>query len=687
MRVLFFWFLACLLMLTPAQSDFRKTETPYLANHNLVKNPGFEQLKTGYSTILTGGATFNVATTNAGFGSFAANFDAAVAVNRVSSNAIVLPSGLKGNNCMAEMYYMGGDNLLDFEVREGSNLLCSQTLAATTTYKRVSCSFVCPTSGDPFIRISATGDAAIIYFDEMYLGENKNISDASSLMSDWQDYTPTGSWTSNVAYFGKWRRVGDTMEVEIAVAAGVGVSTGELIVDLPSGFTIDTSKINAANVNAVRDIGSSLVDGTGPTAYTAICLYYDSNSVKVKRQYVSGVETQLSVVHTTTPFAWTSGDYAFLRFSVPITGWTVGSYQAITPDLTGWYVDVNIGGANPNLSATAETAYIGIDDAGLDMVINDGSMSAEIPCSSTNLPTGLTCSSGNESVGVAYNLPKAGSVEACFDFAHQLVSDVPGSIDVVFQVVETDCNSQTITKEGNIRMDGGIDMGSVYGAHGVQPRHVCGIFKHDSAGQKCYRLMYEQALVATVSSNRINAERAAGRGQRDIHVSVKPITQNIPMPVIIETQPVAARYTVSGSQVVANSALDIRDFDTKVFDTHNAVTTGAAWKFTAPVSGIYSVSSLVIGQCASGEWDESDSVITLLYKNGGSNAYFTKIEGEASPASLVVQSLTGTILIQLEAGDYIDLRIFNDTGVNWSSVASGEQNHISIHRIPYAGAN
>ena len=33
------------------------------------------------------------------------------------------------------------------------------------------------------------------------------------IFTDWVSYTPTGAYSTNTTYAGKWRRIGDTMEV------------------------------------------------------------------------------------------------------------------------------------------------------------------------------------------------------------------------------------------------------------------------------------------------------------------------------------------------------------------------------------------------------------------------------------------------------------------------------------------
>lgn len=110
-------------------------------------------------------------------------------------------------------------------------------------------------------------------------------------------------------------------------------------------------------------------------------------------------------------------------------------------------------------------------------------------------------------------------------------------------------------------------------------------------------------------------------------------------PAIIQaTDTVAARYNTSAG--VSVSTVTPVNFSTKVFDSTNSVTTGASWKFTAPVSGTYLVSTIGAVSASAGD--------ILLYKNGSSNLTLTSWNSTYQNA--------GSGLISLIAGDYIDIR-------------------------------
>lgn len=147
-----------------------------------------------------------------------------------------------------------------------------------------------------------------------------------------------------------------------------------------------------------------------------------------------------------------------------------------------------------------------------------------------------------------------------------------------------------------------------------------------------------------------------------------------------ETGLPAAKYYASAStsnSTFADNTTEIVDFDTKVVDTHNAVTTGASWKFTVPPghSGIY-----VIDQ-ASIQWSTNaslNSTYISLYKSGTDAGYISRAFG-------IDESLysSGTTVVQLDEGDYVDIRVIADTADSSSrAVQTGSiiTTYFSIHR-------
>ena len=143
----------------------------------------------------------------------------------------------------------------------------------------------------------------------------------AAIVTGWQDYTPTGSWTTNTTYYGKYRRVGDSMEVKITVLQS-GAASGSLgLISLPSGFTVDTSKL-PNNGSQIVILGTARVDDAGVLTYPGVVQYGTTTQVQV--YYITSSDTY-GGINATTPFTWGNGDSVTLEFAVPISQWSSGT--------------------------------------------------------------------------------------------------------------------------------------------------------------------------------------------------------------------------------------------------------------------------------------------------------------------------------------------------------------------------
>ena len=147
---------------------------------------------------------------------------------------------------------------------------------------------------------------------------------------------------------------------------------------------------------------------------------------------------------------------------------------------------------------------------------------------------------------------------------------------------------------------------------------------------------------------------------------------------IAATETVAVRYTSNTAQSMANTSATIVNFGNKTFDTHGAVTTGASWKFTAPVSGIYRVSAS-IGSNSGGGWVVGELWVVRLYKNNSFQVELCSIISQTTHSTYI--SVNGTDIINLIAGDTIDLRIYQNSGAALNTAASNESVWISIIKV------
>jgi len=148
------------------------------------------------------------------------------------------------------------------------------------------------------------------------------------------------------------------------------------------------------------------------------------------------------------------------------------------------------------------------------------------------------------------------------------------------------------------------------------------------------------------------------------------------------TQDVYGTAVASGSQTFSSGAFAVVRYDTVSEDSHAAITTGASWKFTAPIAGLYSINSTVsMNYTPAG----SDFSVLIIRKNGAQPDYRLALE---SGWLFGENCLTGSVALSLAAGDYIQAMLFQNSGGDQSTVygATEHRSHISIVKVANTSA-
>lgn len=142
-------------------------------------------------------------------------------------------------------------------------------------------------------------------------------------ITPWAAYTPTGSWVSNTTYTGFWRRVGDSMEVQIRAVCSGAPTSSTWTGSIPATYTIDTAKLLNSGVGMV--LGQGQVIDVGTEAYPVFVTYNNTTTVIA---YPFGTVTGANPVNVrrsgsgdvaqNVPITFGSGDYISITFTVPI---------------------------------------------------------------------------------------------------------------------------------------------------------------------------------------------------------------------------------------------------------------------------------------------------------------------------------------------------------------------------------
>lgn len=139
--------------------------------------------------------------------------------------------------------------------------------------------------------------------------------------SAWASYTPASSWTANTTVTGKWRRIGDSIDIDIKVACSGAPTSAALTVDLPSGLTIDTAKLVDA-VAGQTMIGMAEIIDAGVAFYMGAVLYSDTDTMAVRYMDDAAAAVTINGLTQAAPITFGNGDYVLIKVrGLPITGW------------------------------------------------------------------------------------------------------------------------------------------------------------------------------------------------------------------------------------------------------------------------------------------------------------------------------------------------------------------------------
>ncbi len=183
------------------------------------------------------------------------------------------------------------------------------------TVKNIGTNFNVVTLSGPSTTLNTEGETVKIYDD----GAAYRILDRY-IPSAWADYTPTGAWTANTTFTGKWRRVGDSVECQVKAAITGTPTTATFTASIPSGLTIDTAKMlspsGGDNPMGVCELISAA------NAYNATVVYSTTTVVRLAVIRTSTADTHIAVsVSQAVPGTFANNDSLNLLFMAPVTGW------------------------------------------------------------------------------------------------------------------------------------------------------------------------------------------------------------------------------------------------------------------------------------------------------------------------------------------------------------------------------
>lgn len=142
-----------------------------------------------------------------------------------------------------------------------------------------------------------------------------------------------------------------------------------------------------------------------------------------------------------------------------------------------------------------------------------------------------------------------------------------------------------------------------------------------------------------------------------------------------------ARYNTDAGQNIPTASFTIVNFEDKDYDDLNAVTTGASWSYTSPVDQVVSVKA-GIQFLSTVNWSTGNSILLQIYKNGTLYSQIDQLEVENSAGESLALGARGSDDVKLNAGDTIDIRVYQDTGSSLALNSNSTFNFISISPNP-----
>lgn len=537
-------------------SQLRNTQNQELLDVNLLarSSPGFENGLATWEPSTAAHLTRE--TSNPGFGTASGDWDPAADNDTLSSNSVTIPDGLHNRPCHGRIHYNwnGTSSNYTFRVTDGTNTLVETDLVPYGSWARQDLAFTCPSSGSIRLQLEANADASAIELDNAFLGmdtRSVNVSQTELVTHAKFAATTNCEWSSSsssLAAFGADAQC-PALTVEVGGIATPTASAGGTpevgFSDLPEGKYVVTAIFTAdGSSGSGENISFSLNDGTNNRGHTQMRLdaaTIDYNvTVKGVFEHSGGAATFEIFGATSTGNVQIKNDADQRQLYFTVIRLPSANQTVVPVENRGWYIDINLGGGNYDLDIINESSYKDMDNSSISLTNNNSNVSVGVAC---NNPTSnvqevgdTTCEAaeGDESNGITWITPWAGTFLACVQQTHQIQIDTSEQVTSAFQIVQTPTNALTISQEGKGRQNSGYGFPNATNSIARNPMTVCGILEFDTAGERVVtRVYFEQDVNGTPDASIITADENTGFGQRDVHWLIYPLTRHVDAKVVL----------------------------------------------------------------------------------------------------------------------------------------------------------
>jgi hypothetical protein len=465
---------------------------------------------------------------------------------------------------------------------------------------------------------STSASAYTVKFDNISVGPQ--VVTLGPPITDWIAFTPTGSWSSNTTYTGFWRRNGDSIELQYKLALTGAPTSATLTVNLPSGLTIDTSKLpgSPSNINFTSQVqgtagGNGFVGAVEYSSTTSLLPVYIADGSTASKMTGVGI-TQAA------PYTWANNDNLYIYVTgIPIAGWS-SSCQMSSDSGDSRVVAASYGGTTTAISGatTIKFSTKNFDTHGA-YDTSTGLYTVKVP-GIYRVNAQLTHEQASISAG-----------NSCQIYIKKNSSVIYENVN---EAVNTQNNDYTVAVSGLINCVAG-DTLQIQGASGATTPSLL------NDATLCF----------------VNFERLSGPT------------------AIAASETVAMKATSATTAVTATIGTMINP--TVIYDTHGAYNSSTG-VFTAPVPGKYRVTA----QARTTAMVVSAGSAVQLYVKLNSTLKEAGVHDSQNSSSIVRSTQVSTVLNCL-AGDTIQVQIDNESGGagTWTCSGTANMNYIMIERI------
>lgn len=467
---------------------------------------------------------------------------------------------------------------------------------------------------------STNANAYTVKIDNFQIGPQ--VLNHGFFGSDWESFIPTGSMSTNTTYTGKYRRVGDSAEVEVMVSFAGAPTATTLTVNLPSGLLIDTSKLNdtTTNVGGIPKSTAILYDSGAAQSGRLLGNVFYNNSTRVTvgiMDDLAATDHYLQQFSSTAPVTVASGDKLFLSYTVPIAGWS--SNLQLSEDFGGRDI--------------AFKAYLG-------SAANHTSLSGfqKVPLDTVEFDTTNSWSTVDD----RFNVPESG-----YYYITSLTSF--GTI------------SDTKSAQSNIYVNGSISLrGTLYsnGATDTIMSLASGVI-YLTKGQYVESYGYQTD----------SASEAYSTGSSRTYLSGFKLASP---QTLAGSEIVACSYTSNSGQAVTNGNTVV--YEDLLYDTHGSYNTSTGI-YTVPLSGKYKVSGGVLSASVVAALGNALSITAVTVS--------TTKAGQLDVCQNVASrnySSTVSCSFNLSKGETIQIK-FDESLPAVNLISSGQYNFLTIEKV------